>query len=353
MAQPYRHLRPCAKRAFYSLLLIIALALYVGQSSSKAQEEQNSKQVKATVGQSLMPGAGSETVTARDALPGDAEQARLSEIGRGKGIIFSPDLSVPTNRRFYERLGFAYFEDADWRNVIRQVRARNQLRPNDPLKVLIIESHGTNGNGLKLQAGHERGARRSYISVGALQEQLDATGVRLCVITACNAGRLFRPAIYKMLDTQTRDPLFLPATLGIVNASSGYDPARSVVGVLYPAKSALETTNEGEVSELAPLTRRMLETDEAIAERTTSRGSGPVRFVVSDILVQLLLRDPRLLLRAGGYVTAKSSENFTNKESEELFQSFLAYLDEVALRQYKLMTGSGSSLSISGLPQPK
>jgi hypothetical protein len=350
MTQPYRLLRPYAKRAFYSLLLVIALALYVGQSSSEAQEEQNSKQVKATVWQSPMSGAGSETVTARDVLPGDAERARLSEIGRGKGIIFSPDLSVPTNRRFYEKLGFAYFEDADWRSIIRQIRARNQQHPGDPLKVLIIESHGTNGNGLKLQEGHERGARRSYISVGALQEQLDSTGVRLCVITACNAGRLLRPAIYKTLNSRTRDPLFLPATLGIVNASSGYDPSKSVVGVVYPARSALETTNEGEVSELAPLTRRMLETDEAIAERTTSRVSGPIRFVVSDILVQLLLRDPRLLLREGGYVTAKSHENFTNKESEELFQSFLTYLDEVALRQYKLMTGSGSSPAISGLP---
>src|SRR3954447_14578486 len=56
------------------------------------------------------------SVTARSLWP-ESAPTRLSEIGRGKGVIYSPDLSVPTNRSLYERLGFSYFEDASWATI--------------------------------------------------------------------------------------------------------------------------------------------------------------------------------------------------------------------------------------------
>jgi len=54
---------------------------------------------------------------------------RLSDIGRGKGIIFSPDFSARGNREFYERLGFAYFEDASWHRILNQIKAHNSSSP--------------------------------------------------------------------------------------------------------------------------------------------------------------------------------------------------------------------------------
>src|SRR5207249_1591720 len=39
----------------------------------------------------------------------DPPPAKVSEIGRGIGVVFSPDLSVPGNCRFYQALGFACF----------------------------------------------------------------------------------------------------------------------------------------------------------------------------------------------------------------------------------------------------
>src|SRR5205085_8740518 len=119
--------------------------------------------------------------------PPGHEMQRLDDIGRGKGIVFSPDFSAPGNREFYEKLGFAYFEDARWLNIIEQIRRHNDSSANK-IETLIIESHGTNGNGLKLQQSERPRALRSYISVGALQEQLEPLGVRLCILAACNSA---------------------------------------------------------------------------------------------------------------------------------------------------------------------
>src|SRR3569832_3029813 len=52
-------------------------------------------------------------------------KAKLADVGRGVGIVFSPDLSVPGNCRFYQSLGFACFEDADWDAVLNGVRTYN------------------------------------------------------------------------------------------------------------------------------------------------------------------------------------------------------------------------------------
>src|SRR4051812_12054045 len=41
-------------------------------------------------------------------------ESRIDDIGRGVGVVFSPDLSVRNNCRFYEALGFACFQDPNW-----------------------------------------------------------------------------------------------------------------------------------------------------------------------------------------------------------------------------------------------
>ena len=43
-----------------------------------------------------------------DAWPHESAE-HLSELGHGVGIVFSPDLSVAGNCRFYQALGFACF----------------------------------------------------------------------------------------------------------------------------------------------------------------------------------------------------------------------------------------------------
>ncbi|MGZ8832749.1 MAG: hypothetical protein ACXW19_06095 [Thermoanaerobaculia bacterium] len=40
-----------------------------------------------------------------------APYARLSEVGTGVAVVFSPDLSVKGNCHFYAALGFACFDD--------------------------------------------------------------------------------------------------------------------------------------------------------------------------------------------------------------------------------------------------
>src|SRR5207244_8642524 len=153
---------------------------------------------------------------------------------------------------------YLYIEDESWQRALNQIVARNYWHRDDRIKTIILETHGSNGNGLKLQAGPSPKAARSYISIAALQEKLEGLGVRLCVIGACNAGRLFRPEIYKTLNPQPHDRLFLPATLGIINASKDYDPVRSKMIVVRRAESEIETTSDGNTSELSPLTRIML-----------------------------------------------------------------------------------------------
>src|SRR5688572_20127880 len=143
--------------------------------------------------------------------------ADLQNIGTGIGIVFSPDLSVTGNCRFYRALGFACFESADWLKVLSEIHAHNMAEPARRIRTLILETHGTNGHGLKLQKGKKETDDRSYISVAALQEWVEPVGVRHIIISACNSGRLLRPEIYLKLNRDPGDPLFLPATLGIID----------------------------------------------------------------------------------------------------------------------------------------
>lgn len=263
--------------------------------------------------------------------PSNVEINRLSDIGRGKAVIFSPDFAESGNREFYEKLGFLYVEEASWQKSLNQIIARNYWHAEDRIETIFLETHGTNGNGLKLQAGAAPGARRSYISLGALQEKLDGVGVRLCVIGACNAGRLFRPEIYKSLNPRPGDPLFLPPTLGIVNASPGFDPAGSKILVVRRAESEIETTSDGDVSELSPAAREILGFD----RRSSVRSSRNLHFVVSNLLIQMLIHDPRLKMTASGYTNTKSKNDLSDAESEVLFDRFLGFINQVAEREHQ------------------
>jgi hypothetical protein len=251
--------------------------------------------------------------------------ARIDEIGRGIGVVFSPDLSVRNNCRFYEALGFACFEDANWQRVLDAVHRRNVLYPENRINTLVLETHGTNGNGAKLQAAYAATADRSYISVGALQEHLEPDGIDYVIISACNSGRLLRPEIYARLDPYNGDKLFLPPTCGIVDASESFEPERSSVTVLTPQASHIETTLVGRIAELAPATRQ------ALAASAKAKGLRlPKEFAISDMMVQMMLRDPHLKLAANQYVDKFSKEILPQDNSERNFRRFVAYLNRVA-----------------------
>jgi hypothetical protein len=258
----------------------------------------------------------------------DVKSMRVTDIGRGVGVVFSPDLSVPDNCRFYEALGFACFQTANWEDVLEQVHEHNLLFPERRIATLVLETHGTNGNGLKLQESYDPNARRSYISVGALQERLEPEGIYFVIISACNSGRLLRPDIYNALDPNNGDKLFLPATCGIVNASEGFDSVHSPVMIITPSSSHIETTLVGNVKELAPATRKAI-----VASAKALWIPPPKEFAISDMMMQMLTRDPHLELAANHYVDQLSRQIQPQDRSEQNFKRFVTYLNAVAARQ--------------------
>jgi hypothetical protein len=259
----------------------------------------------------------------------DVASRRISEIGRGVGVVFSPDLSVPDNCRFYESLGFACFQDADWEKVLDAVHRHNVLYPERRIFTLVLETHGTNGNGLKLQTSYDPEANRSYISAGALQQRLEPEGIYYVIISACNSGRLLRPAIYNQLDPNNGDKLFLPATKGIVNASPDFVASRSAVMIITPESSHIETTLVGKIAELSPSAHR------AITDAAKSLGIiPPTEFAVSDMMTAMLTRDSQLQLTSGSYVDELSRAAAPVDRSEQLFAKFVRYVNAVAAKQY-------------------
>lgn len=249
----------------------------------------------------------------------------LEETGSGVAIVFSPDLSVEGNCRFYQSLGFACFESADWLRIVADIETFNHGHQENRIRTVLLETHGTNGHGLKVQEGKGAADTRSYVSVAALEELLGPAGVENIVISACNSGRLLRPQIYRRLNRNSGDKLFLPASHGIVDASRSFDPKQSCVTVLTPAESQIETMLIGSLRELTPATREILE---AAAIR---RGIElPRRFAISEMLIHMLLRDPRLELRTGAHVEELSRAQSSPEASEELFRAFVAHLDRLA-----------------------
>jgi hypothetical protein len=258
---------------------------------------------------------------------------RISDIGRGIGVVFSPDLSVDDNCRFYQSLGFACFQGADWEKVLDDVHRYNVLYPERRIFTLVLETHGTNGNGLKLQTSYNPDAERSYVSAGALQQKLEPEGIYYVIISACNSGRLLRPSIYNQLDPNNGDKLFLPATKGIVNASPDFVASRSAVTIITPQSSHIETTLVGKVGELSPASRR------AITESARTLGIVPPKeFAVSDMMVAMLTRDPQLRLDSGTYVDELSRDTAPVDRSEQLFTKFVRFVNRVAAKQYPAKT---------------
>lgn len=246
-----------------------------------------------------------------------AAPSPLSALGRGVAIVFSPDLSLDNNCAFYERLGFACYASPSWEVVVADIARRNAAsRPEDAISVVFLEAHGTMGNGLKLQTSSARNAPRSYASVGALRERLGAAGVRTCVIAACNARRLLRPAIHDTLD---RERLHLPATLGIMNAT-GQPIGEDAPRFLTRADSHIEGVSEARTSELSPATLRAL----GLA------GDAPMTFVVSDLFVQLVTGHPLLDLRDAKPIDRLKLVRPQDAYAEDLFSRFVEYLDGVA-----------------------
>jgi hypothetical protein len=244
------------------------------------------------------------------------ECSPLSSIGRGVAVVFSPDLSVGDNCAFYGRLGFACYESASWEAVVDDIRCRNaSAAPDDAISVVILEAHGTNGNGLKLQVSDATNAWRSYAAVGAVAERLGSAGVRYCVLAACNSRRLLRPEIYQRLD---RTRLFLPATLGIMNGSRD-EPEDSGVRLLARADSHIESLSIGTTGELSASTLRAL----------GIRDGESMTFVVSDMLAQLVTRDPSLDLRPATPVQKLKLVTPEDKDADDLFARFVERLDRL------------------------
>ena len=294
------------RRSLVLLLLICAPAAYAVDPS----------------GQSLL----------RAAWP-EVPEAKVGEIGRGIGVVFSPDLSVPNNCRFYEALGFACFQDADWARILDHVHEWNATRPDRRIAALVMETHGTNGNGLKVQQSYAAAADRSYIAVGALQERLEREGIYYVILSACNSMRLLRPVIYTTLDPHPGDKLFLPATCGIVNASAGWSPRHSPVSVITPESSHIETTVVGSLRELSPAARRL------VAASAKARGLRlPKEFAVSDVMAQMIVRDPALRLTTNQWVDTISRETQSDAASELLFRRFLGFVNTVAAREAGAVT---------------
>jgi hypothetical protein len=254
-------------------------------------------------------------------------RSAISEIGRGKGIVFSPDLSEPGNRAFYRALGFAYFEDPDWHSVLKQIREFNQTHPDESIETLLIQSHGTNGDAMKLQTGNQPDAPRSYISPGGLLEQLGGTGVSVCLLAACNAGRLFRPENYQSVKADEGNHLFEPATLGVINASPNFDPERSRIAIARRAESHIEVINECRISEFSAATRAAL-----INNGSDSALKPSVLIAVPEMLIQLLLTDERLHLVTEGLEVEKSRAETPDSYREHLIARFLRFVDGAAAK---------------------
>lgn len=325
------------------ILLILVLVLGSGVAENLSLSRAGADRLKGLV--RSVPGARRVAIpevwlanpgsqSGPEGLRAGPHSSSLSEIGRGKGIVFSPDLSEPGNREFYRALGFAYFEDPDWRSVLTQIKTFNETHPGERIETLLIQSHGTNGDALKLQNGKQPGAPRSYIAPAALQENLEGSGVRVCLLAACNAGRLFRPEHYLTVRAGEGNHLFEPPTLGIVDASADFEPTRSSVTIARRAESHIEVINECLLSELSPGVRaEIIKVSDGSLNPTS-------RIAVPEMFIQLLLNDQELRLVAWGHETEKSRAETNDTHRERLITRFLRFVETAATKSQPTSTNS-------------
>ncbi|MBO0860916.1 MAG: hypothetical protein J2P21_21020 [Chloracidobacterium sp.] len=267
----------------------------------------------------LLPSVRAQKAAQQAQQEGSESAARLKKLGERRAIVFSPDFAASGNRQFYEGLGFLYLESPDWRFVLNEIKRVNKSRAEGSIREIFFETHGSNGNGLKLQRSPLPKAPRSYISLGALQEQLGAAGVERAILGACNTGRLYRPEIYRKLNMSVKDPTFLPPTLCVINASPKFDPSKSSVKLIRRTDSRLEQTSEGKYRELPASVRHAL----GLPESEKS-------FSVSNMFIQTILSDDRLRVTSTGFVRALSKDTESEPDNEAIFQSFLKFLDDLA-----------------------
>ena len=199
----------------------------------------------------------------------------------------------------------------------------------------MIQSHGTNGDALKLQNSSQPDAPRSYISPGGLLETLAGTGVRACLLAACNAGRLFRPENFHSVKAGEGNRLFEPATLGVINASPDFDPSQSGITIARRAESHIEVINECRLSEFSPVTRS------ALLDSSSDAGlKATTRIAVPEMLIQLLLTDEQLHLVSEGFEIERSRAETDDNYRERLISRFLRFVNTVAAKERQTSTSS-------------
>src|SRR5437773_9266400 len=111
--------KPLKYRRRYVLFLVVFATSLL--SALVASAQQPGPGVNKTPAQTSMPNTGAIP----DAWPANVPIERVSEVGRHKAVIFSPDFAESGNREFYERLGFLCIEDSNWGNALNQIVARN------------------------------------------------------------------------------------------------------------------------------------------------------------------------------------------------------------------------------------
>lgn len=304
-------------RTILVLLLILVWSIDLQPSAGAALPRVSRTQM-------LLP---TRQVSIKDLWKAHQGTSALRSIGRGKGIIFSPDLSEPGNRAFYAALGFAYFEGPDWHAILEQLRTYNRSHPDNQVEVLLVQSHGTNGDALKLQNNSQPDAPRSYISPGGLLERLQGSGVRACLLAACNAGRLFRPESYHSVRAGPGNRLFEPATLGVIDSSANFDPAQTNITIARRAESHIEVINECRLSEFSAVTRGAL-----LDPSSQGDLNAATRIAVPEMLIQLLLSDERLHLVADGFEMEKSKTETDDNYREHLIRRFLRFVDSLPIK---------------------
>ena len=107
--------------------------------------------------------------------------------------------------------------------------------------------------------------------------------------------------------------------------------------MITPGASHIENTLVGALRELAPSTRKALQ--KAAKKHSVKL---PSQFAVSEMLIQMLTRDPDLELRTGAWVDELSKKQTSVETSERRFTAFVAHLNYIAGRDTATQTASAA-----------